>query len=71
MFSTVKVFDAAPNVIVPSCPSPIVRDSFSVKVLAAPAAFIVTLLFWVVKVPAVVKLPAKLIILPPRLALVC
>ena len=47
--STVNVFEAALNVSVPSLPSPMVKLSFSVIVRAAPAAFIVTLLFCVVK----------------------
>ena len=71
VFSIVRVFDAAPNVIVPSWPSPTVRDSFSVKVLDAPTAFIVTLLFWVVRVPAVVKFPPRVTIFPPILTFPC
>ena len=56
--STVSVFEPALNVSVPSLPSPMVKLSFSVIVRAAPAAFIVTLLFCVVKFPASVnKLP--------------
>ena len=53
--STVNVFEAALNVSVPSLPSPIVKLSLRVIERSAPAAFIVTLLFCVVKSPAVVK----------------
>ena len=49
--STVSVFDEPLNVIVPSFPSPIVKDSFNVIVLPAETAFSVILLFCVVKLP--------------------
>ena len=42
----------------PELPPPIVKSSVNVKVLAASAAFIVRLLFWIVNVPAVVSAPA-------------
>ena len=69
--STVNVFEAALNVSVPSLPSPIVKLSLRVIERSAPAAFIVTLLFCVVKSPAVVKAPPIVTMFPPILAFAC